>query len=165
MIALYLKAYARNFSKNSLSLSVAVFGLAVGIAAFLWSLSFISRELSFDGFHEKKSSIYRIVFGEHDAHGSAYTSFVMGSVLQQNFPDVKIARFNNAGGMRMPMRYGDKKFTETRFYFTDPQVFDVFSFRLIEGDLATALTAPFTVVLTPQVAERYFGKENPIGKA
>lgn len=165
MFITYLKAYWRNFAKNYLSLSLGIGGFAIGIAAFIISLLFINNELSFDGFNKNKESIYRIVYGDNDSHGSAYTAFTMGSTLKENFSDLKIVRFNNAGGMRIPTSYEDRKFTETRFYFTDPDVFDVFSFRLLQGDPASALTSPFTAVITPVVAERYFGKESPIGKA
>lgn len=165
MLITYLKAYWRNFTKNYLSLSLGIGGFAIGIAAFIISLLFINNELSFDGFNKNKESIFRIVYGDNDSQGSAYTAFIMGSTLKENFSDLKIARFNNAGGMRIPTSYEDRKFTETRFYFTDPEVFDVFSFRLIQGDPATALVNPFAAVITPAVAERYFGKDSPIGKA
>lgn len=165
MLKTYLTAYARSFAHNLVSLSLGIGGFSIGIAAFVVSLLFINYELGFDGFHKNRDSIYRVVYGDNDGHGSAYTAFVMGSVLQENFPGVKIVRFNNAGGMRIPMRHEDRKFVETRFYFTDPEVFDVFSFRLLEGDPGRALTAPFSVVITPAVAERYFGQQNPIGKA
>lgn len=165
MLTHYLKPYGRSFRKNYVTLTMAIGGFALGLAVFVLSLEFISGELDFDGFHRNQDSIYRIVYGEDDERGSAYTSFVMGSILEESFPDVRAIRFNNAGGMRIPASHEDKKFVETRFYFTDPEVFDVFSFVLLKGDPETCLRAPFTTVITPAMAARYFGTDNPIGKS
>lgn len=60
--------------------------------------------------------------------------------------------------------FQEKRFREQYFYFTDPGVFTMFSFELLEGDPNTALTKPNTVVLTESTAQKYFGEENPLGK-
>jgi putative ABC transport system permease protein len=164
MAAPIQKLYLRNFKKNPLNLSIGIGGFALGIAAFVVSLLFINNELTFDGFHGNKKFIYRIVLGNDDGTGSAYSSAIIGRTLKENFPEIKLASFSNAGGARIPLRYKDRKFVETRFYFTDPEVFEIFSFPLIEGDAQKCLAAPFSVILTTSAARKYFGEEDPIGK-
>jgi putative ABC transport system permease protein len=60
--------------------------------------------------------------------------------------------------------YEDNRFREERFYFVDPAVFDVFTFPLAQGNPATALEAPFSIVITEEMARKYFPDENPLGK-
>ena len=165
MILNYLKPYIRNFVKNRLSLSIGIGGFALGIAVFTISLLFINNELTFDGFNNNKNSIYRIVFGNNDSNGLAYSSHIVGQTIKENFPDTKVISISNAGGARIPFFYEEKRYTETRFYFISPEVFDVFSFQLLNGDPANCLANPFTIVLTQRAANRYFGNGNPIGKA
>lgn len=160
----FIKHYLRDFKRNFLNLSIGIGGFALGIAAFVVSLLFINNELTFDGFHDNKKSIYRIVLGNGDETGSAYSSAIIGRTLKENFPEIKLASFSNAGGARISLRYEDKKFVETRFYFTDPEVFEVFSFPLKEGDFRNCLIAPFSLVLTSAAARKYFGESEPIGK-
>src|SRR4051812_16342000 len=148
----FIKPYVRNFKKNFLNLSISIGGFALGIAAFITSLLFINNELSFDDFNRHKKSIYRIVLGSDDGTGSAYSSAIIGRTLKENFPGIKLASFSNAGGARIPLQFEDKKFVETRFYFTDPDVFEVFSFPLIEGNAQKCLTVPFSVVITASAA-------------
>jgi len=59
---------------------------------------------------------------------------------------------------------GDRKFTEKRFFYTEPEFFDVFSFPLVAGDRRTALSEPYSLVLSQSTARKYFPRQNPIGK-
>lgn len=140
-------------------------GFGLGIAIFMISLLFINNELTFDGFNRNKDSIYRIVFGSNDQDGLVYTSHIVGQTIKESFPDSKVISLSNAGGARIPFFHGDRRFTETRFYFVSPDFFDVFSYKLINGDPSTCLSAPYTIVITQQAVTRYFGNENPVGKA
>ncbi len=164
MISHYLKPYWRNFKKSFLSLSFGIGGFALGMAVFTLCLLFISSETSFDKFNSNGPQIYRLVFGKDDAGGLAYTSHMMGQTVKDNFPGSKWVTFTNAGNARINFFNGNRKFNESKYYFTSPEVFDVFSFRLSQGDPASCLAAPFSAVLTPAAAARYFGEENPVGK-
>jgi len=93
-----------------------------------------------------------IQFGDHWSH------------LKGKFPRNQAGKFQQCRGARIPLQFEDKKFVETRFYFTDPDVFEVFSFPLIEGDPQKCLTAPFSVAITASAARRYFGESDPMGK-
>jgi putative ABC transport system permease protein len=87
----------------------------------------------------------------------------MAKALKFEFAEVKnVIRFRKLD--RIVVRYSDKLFYESKIYFTDASVFDVFDFRLRKGDPNTVLTNPYSVVITEETADKYFGAENPVGK-
>jgi len=91
-----------------------------------------------------------------------FTSVRVAPVFKRTFPEVSDA-------VRMTMykevvQYKDKLIDEKAFMYADPSFFNLFSFKLLEGDRTKALTAPYQVILTESTAKRYFANENPIGK-
>jgi putative ABC transport system permease protein len=85
-------------------------------------------------------------------------------MFKEEYPEVvDYVRFNSYGSRRM-IRYGDVTYAEEKFIWVDNSVFDIFSFNLIKGNPKEALTKPNTVVITEEIAEKYFGDEDPIGK-
>lgn len=130
---------------------------------------FISDELSYDKFHEKSDRVFRVSRSWTDENGKV--SLHLGHVappfaplLKNDFPDVveHSVRMLSSGGD--VFTYGDKKILEEKVLFVDKDFFNVFSFKLLEGDPETALSEPNAVVLTKNAAERYFGNENAMGK-
>ena len=80
----------------------------------------------------------------------------LGEELRDNYPEVKnVVRF--FGTNRTLYKNGDKQFYEERFFVADSTLFDMFSYRFIAGDPATALDNPSSLVLTEKVAKKYFG--------
>ena len=89
----------------------------------------------------------------------------MGKVFVEEFPEVqKAARIYNEIDRESSIRYKDKIFKESLFFYADASIFEVFTFQMIEGNPGTALKEPNSVVITKSTAERYFGSENPMGK-
>ncbi|MEI9957054.1 MAG: ABC transporter permease [Ferruginibacter sp.] len=87
----------------------------------------------------------------------------MAPLLQQDFPAIKkITRLLD--NSPAPLKYGDKLFNEPNVFFADENIFDVFDVNLIKGDPKKALNDPFTVMLTEEAAQKYFGKEDAIDK-
>lgn len=164
MIISFLISYLRFVLKNKIPSLLSVIGLGLGIACTLSLSYFIHYEAAFDSFNKNNAHIYRIVYGDSDDRGSVYTSHILGTTLQESYPGVKAVRFNNAGNARSLFTYQDNKYMESRFYFTDANVFDVFSFPLKRGD-GHCLDKPFTMVITEQAAVKYFGNADPIGKS
>lgn len=101
--------------------------------------------------------------GETSLHlGHAAPPF--GPMLENDFEGTveEMVRFFQINPL---LRYGDHSFVEDRFFFADPGIFEMFSWNMVEGDPATALTYPDGIVLTESIAQKYFGDENPMGKA
>ena len=168
MIPNYLKIAVRSFMRHRLYAVMNVLGLALGIACCFIILAFVSDETKYDRFHEKGGRIYRVVYSNSDdgQPTNANSSYSIGPAMKADFPDVERAvRFVKMGwGEKRVFARGDRRFYEGSFFFADPEVFDVFTFPLIDGNPQTALVEPHTIVVTRSAAEKYFGSENPLGK-
>lgn len=142
-------------------------GLAIGVTCCLLILLYVQDELSYDRFHEKADRIFRVatIIDLKDRHMNfASTAHVQGPMLKDEFPEIEnYVRFNYYGSRRV-IKYKDRSFTEDKFIWVDNSIFDVFSFNLQKGDPEDALIEPNTVVITEEMAEKYFGQEDPIGK-
>lgn len=166
MITNYLKTALRIMLRQKGYSLINIIGLSVGIAATLLILIYVSNELSYDRFHQSADRIHRITFMAKlqgtEVHG-ANTAAPIAEAMQREIPEVEEAvRFGQ--WRTMPMSYDHKNFTEQNFLVADSNFFKFFSFSLIQGDPNTALKGPDKIVITEEVARRYFGDENPIGK-
>ena len=160
----YLKIAMRNIRKHKGYSFINIAGLAIGLAAVILILLYVQFELSFDRYHEKAGRIYRVA-GERV--GSERPSSVMPAPLapamMAEFPEVVSAtRFYDLNNVYIS--YGDKNFFEDKFFFTDPETFDMFSLELVKGNPRTSLSDPYSILLSESMVEKYFGNEDPMGK-
>lgn len=166
MFSNYLKTAIRNLLKHKGYSFINITGLAVGMACCILIMALIIDELSFDLFHENQANIYRVATVGKIAGRTIEIATVpapFGPTLVKDYPEVLNAvRFRDYG--RNVFSYGDRKFYETGLYLTDNSIFDIFSFKLLRGDPATALKAPYSIVINQEIAEKYFDAEDPIGK-
>lgn len=165
----YIKIALRNLRKNPGYSFINIFGLALGMGITILILLYVQHELSYDEYHENSDRIVRASRawfnqdGEISLHlGHAAPPF--GPLLEQDFEGTveKMVRFFEINPL---LRYEENAFVEDRFFFADPEVFEMFSWEMMEGDPATALTYPDGIVLTESMAQKYFGDENPMGKS
>ncbi len=166
MLTNYLKIALRTFRRSKSYALINAIGLAVGMACFLLILLYVRNELSYDRFHENHARIYRMgqeIRRDDDVRFSAHTQAPLGQALERDFPEAeKVVRFWRA--FRPVIRYKKDAFRETAFYFTDPAVFETFSFELLQGDPERALASPNRVVLTETAARRLFGDTPAVGQ-
>jgi len=162
----YFKIAWRNLWKNKIYSTINVVGLSIGMAACIAILLFVFYERSFDKFHTK--NIYRLnevqkFEGMVAAQKVALTMYPMAPTLKAEFPEIKnYTRINGAGSV--PLNYGEKKIYVDRVCFVDSTFLQIFDFKLLQGDRNTALEKPNSIVITKEIAESFFGKENPVGK-
>ena len=165
MIQNYFKIAWRTLLKNRLYTAINIVGLSVSIAACWLITLYVWNELTFDRFHERADSIFRVITrfkttGSDD--GLAVSSADIGPRLQQTYPEVvKTVRFK-----AMPvaiLRNGTGLVNESDVYQVDKRVFEVFFYNLLSGS-KTALNKPYSLVLTQQMAAKYFGTGDPMGK-
>ena len=166
MLKSYFRIAWRNLLKNKGYSTINIGGLAIGFACFLLIAIFISDELSFDTYHEKKDQIYRIV--HHNSEEDPTDTWIWGNApvgpaLKSDFPEI-IEKVQFSGISDILLKYNNRSYQESECFYMDPTVFDVFSWPLISGDPETALEAPYSIVLTETTAKKYFGDENPMGK-
>lgn len=162
----YLKVALRNIVKRKGYSFINIAGLALGMACFLLIIFFVRFERGFDGFHAGGKDIY-LVIRENTGQGYKETKAITGAplapLLLEEFPSieraVRLTRFQGA-----LVGSGEKRFLENKFFFADADIFRVFTFPLDRGDAATALDDPFSIVLAPETAVRYFGGEDPLGR-
>ncbi len=157
----------RSVVKDRTIFTINFIGLSVGMATFLLLMLFVDYELNYDLKHPDVQNIYRIVGGIQDETAlseMAVTPATFAPALKEKFPEVKnfmrIARLESV--VRNPEN--DVAFNEKQFAYADSTILTMFSFPLAIGDQRKALTAPYSIVLTPSAAKKYFGSENPMGK-
>ncbi len=171
MLKNYLKIALRNLRKYKVYSFINISGLAIGMAVCILIFLWVRDELSFDRFHKNADRIYRVVKDVIQSNGDIYESAVtpwpLGAALVEDYPEIKKhTRFYNLSRKLITYKSetGDRSFYENGVCVADPSFLDIFSFPLVKGDPATALTEPNTVVITEEIAEKYFGNENPMGK-
>jgi len=154
----------RNMFKHKVFSFINITGLTIGLACFILVFLFIRFERSYDKFHENYKQIYRVIKECEYEGGIEYradTGAPMSPLLLENFPEIANAvRFTSF--FEGLVSHNEKVFSEERFYFADPSVFDVFTFPLIKGRPESAFNEPFSVVITPEIAKKYFGDEDPV---
>ena len=162
----YFKTAIRNLWRNKTFSAINITGLAVGIATCFIIMQFVQDELSYDRFNDKADRIVRVVFQASINGGKISESNVMPPVaqaLKNDYPEVEEAtRLRQYGTSKVT--YKEKSFKDDAFAFVDPNFFNVFTLPLLKGDSKSALLQPNTVVITKDVAGKYFGNEEPIGK-
>ncbi|MFC1725612.1 ABC transporter permease [candidate division KSB1 bacterium] len=162
----YLKTAFRNMKRQKVFSLINISGLAIGMACSILILFWVQDELSYDKFHINIDRIYRIVDGipvGKKVDMSALTAPPVAPALTQDYPEIlEYTRFSD--GINTLVKYGDKAFYETLYTNADPGIFKIFSFFMLKGDPETALSDPYSVVLTEKTAEKYFGEEDPLGK-
>lgn len=175
----YIKIAFRNFRKSKLYSFINVMGLALGIACCLLIYLFVENELSYDNFHEDKDRIYRIERIDYysveapgkevpfwdtrlpeDIYRTPYLPLPLGPTVKEMYPEVET--YTRLDTRDVLIRNGDRVFEE-RVTLADSTFFEVFTFPLMHGYPGSVLDNRQNIVLTPEMAEKYFENENPIG--
>ena len=161
----YLKIALRNLGKQKAHAFINIFGLAVGVACCLLIMLYVQHEWSYDRFHSDADRLYRAwgreVYDEDEVFFYTITPIVLAPTLETTFPEVEATvRVNPFSDL---VQRGDDSFTE-RIHMVDPNFFEVFDFPLQQGDPQTVLTNTNSIVLTPEIAGKYFGDDDPMGQ-
>ena len=165
----YFKIAWRNLNRNKFISFVNLFGLTVGICCCLLIGIYILNELSYDRYNKNANNIYRIERTFLNAETGALSLQLaavappFAPLLQNDFKDIKkVTSFLPISNSTF--KYGDKIFNEKNMFFADTSLFDVFDFKVTEGNPATALRDPFSVMLSEKTARKYFGDADPMNK-
>lgn len=168
MVSNYIKIVLRNTKKHPLYVMINIFGLAVGMSVSILILLFVQHELSYDRFHEKSERIVRVSRAWYNQDGEislhlGHAAPPFAPLIKADFGDdveqaVRVFNFDPL------VKYNDKAFVEERFFFADPEVFEVFSWDLLEGKAGDLGEFSDAIILTESMARKYFGNDNPIGK-
>lgn len=166
MIRNYLKTALRSIMRQKSFTLINITGLSVGIAVCFVILLYVQDELSYDRYNKNADRMVRVLFQANINGGKINESNVMPQVaaaMKRDYPEVEDAtRLRQYGAQKIT--YRDRSFKTDGMAFVDPNFFSIFTLPLIEGNAQTALTQPHTLVITRAAAEKYFGKEDPLGK-
>ncbi len=166
MIKNYIVVTLRNIFKHKGYAFINIAGLAIGMACCLLISIWVLDELSYDRFHENAPTLYRVEENQHYS-GRIYhvtvTPYPLGPAIKDETAGIKdAARVVWAGGQLL--RYQDKAFFESNIRAVDPSFLRMFTFPLLKGDKDTALDAPHSLVISEEIAQKYFSEEDPMGK-
>jgi putative ABC transport system permease protein len=159
----YFKVSLRGLMKNPLNSFINVFGLAVAIGLCVFAYGFARWTFSTDQFHEHKHQVHLVTFfanrdGTLQQHGK--TPVPLGEMLREDFTHVqKVCRIDDRNAV---MKFEDNVFHE-RVRFTDAEFLEMFTFPLKWGS-AKSLADANSIILSEDMAIKYFGEENPVGK-
>ncbi len=169
MLKYYLLIAFRNVIRYKAFTAINILGLSIGLACSMLIYIWVKDELSFDRYHENAENIYRIYEKQFYSGGETFMVFAtpepLARALKQDIPGIVNATRLNLFWETLLVKYGDKVFNETRGYAADQEALEMFTYPFIYGDKNTALTEPYSIVLTRSMAEKYFGDENPAGKS
>ncbi|MFQ5649842.1 MAG: ABC transporter permease [bacterium] len=168
MFKSYLKIAVRNLLTHKGYSFINIAGLAIGMACCMLILLYVQYELSFDNYHERSTGIYRLSREWFNSDGSSslhlgHVAPPIAPLLKSEYPDIEQAVRLTGWGNPL-INYGDKYFQEERFFFADPEIFQVFTLPFARGDAETALRDPNNVVITVSIADKYFGEADPLNK-
>jgi putative ABC transport system permease protein len=176
MFRSYFTIAYRNLIKNRIYTLVNIFGLAIGLAACFFIFQYVHFESSYDGFNKNLANIYRV----NISFGGSFSNLppmstnhpAVGPAMKAAFPEVvDYARvvspviFMAASNISYTNTKGNAViFNPGKLYFADASFLTMFSFPFVSGDPSTALIGARTAVISKKLAEKYFGKEDPMGK-
>ncbi|HNR06943.1 MAG TPA: ABC transporter permease [Saprospiraceae bacterium] len=168
MIAFLLKSSIRLIRRHQFLAILKLSGLAIGMATFLITALFVIHELTFDRQHPDFRRIFRYVHrvsSDNNLQQFAFTSATTGPALIERFQEVEsfVRIFKSVVSLKR--NDADVGFIEKKFAFADTNFLEIFSFPLRQGyDKDDILKDPYALLLTPDMAKKYFGQQDPIGK-
>lgn len=167
MIKNYFKTAWRNIKRHKVYSAINIFGLAIGIAACLLILQYVSYELSYEGFQVNKDRIYRVQQDRFD-NGKLSTqwaagAFAVGNSFKDAIPEIE-DYVKVVGNERVTAEVDNQPLKIEKVYFATNSFFSVFTYPLVAGDKNDALKEPFKAALSETTAKKIFGTTNVIGK-
>ena len=163
MIKILIRQMRRHKSHSFINISCLVVGLSCSILMILW----VHDEYSYDRFHKNFNTLYRVI-SEKKTPGKTFQEAgapaALAKTLKENYPEI----INSTRYIGVPegwlIQYEEKSFLNDRLGSADPSFFEMFTFPFIQGDPKTALDEPYSMVITIQMAQKYFGNDDPLGQ-
>jgi ABC-type antimicrobial peptide transport system permease subunit len=166
MLKNYLITIFRNMRKQKGYTFINISGLAIGMASCILIFIWVQDELSINRMHEKEDQIYLVrtwqQYGSVREQGSGAPP-ALGPALKAEYAEVINSALVHNGNPQFLFRYKDKKFKE-RIHMSDPAIFDIFTLPILQGNHLEAETNPHVMMISEDIAEKYFPDENPVGE-
>ena len=164
MLKNYLKITLRNLLRERLYTVINIAGLSVGAAVVILIYLFVRDEWTFDAFHHNRDRIYRAWVKEHyqgEIFFNTVTPYVLATELGSNIPEIEeVVQYTVFSNLVKQGTFNDRESVHVMM----PSFFKVFDFPLLEGDPATAFRDLRQVIITPEIAKKYFGDAPALGQ-
>lgn len=171
----YFNVAFRSLQKNRLYSFINIFGLAIGIAAFLMINQYVAFEKSYEDHISNKEDIYRVQLDVYQNGELVYKSSEnypgAGPALLEEYPEVissaKLYNMGSKNNVVITSENGEANpqvLKHRRFLYAEAAFLPMFDNQMVMGDAATALEKPFTIAISESMAKKYFGDDNPMGK-
>ncbi len=172
MLQNYIKVALRSIFRNKLTAFINIAGLALAMMCSILIYLFVNDELHYDQYNSKADRTYRVTrnFLNREGVASLHLANVappIGPLVKNDFGEIEVmARAINYGLVIGQEENGEltKNFSENFLFVVEPDIFKIFDIAVKSGDAATALTRPFTVMLSEKTARKFFADENALGK-
>lgn len=166
MIKININNFLRFLRLNRSFAFINVFGLTLGFSSFLLILFYVHHELSFDQFHQNHERVFRVNISNQDNAGNITTLVnsppALAPEISGKFPELKnISRMRYA--MNILLSHEEIRFYEDHGYYADSLFLEILQFDMVYGNAKTALDQPNSIVITEELALKYFNNPNPIG--
>jgi putative ABC transport system permease protein len=158
-----LKLLSRNIVKFRLYSFLNITSLSIGLASVIYIFLWVFYELGYDKFNANYHNIYRINFETNKGVRWTGSPAPLAPAIIENTSGIEAA----VRILRCPafsFSFGEKMFFEDKGITSDPELFDIFSFKILSGDAKEALNSAESMVVTKSFANRYFGNEDPLNK-
>ncbi len=171
MIINYLKLALRKFWRHRTFSLINLFGLTMGTVCCLYILFYVQEHRSYDRHHVEVDQLYRLTTdldmpGESETLHLSTSSPPIAPTMQRDFPEVEVvARMCPPIGQELQLlKVGDRSFYEDDGFFVDSTFFQLMEYDFVMGDPLRALDAPFSMVVSEELARKLFGREDPMGQ-
>ncbi len=155
----YVQIALRKIRRQRVYSFINIAGLAAGIASALLIWFWVQDELGFDRFHRNVEALFRVEYGD----GNLSTPYPFGPAIEAEIPEVKnVTRVGNPGTVLVEA--GERSFYERSVLAVDPAFLRMFTFPLVGGEADAALSEPLSVVVSRDMADKYFPGANPMGQ-
>ncbi|MBN2347595.1 MAG: ABC transporter permease [Bacteroidales bacterium] len=165
MLKNYFKIALRNIKRFPVYSLLNITGLAIGMTCTFLILLWVLDEISYDKFHKNANELYRVLENQYYGGGEIFPVVVtpnpLAPALKEEFPEIiRSSRFTDNYWL---VQKGDE-FINEKFAAVDQDFLEMFTVQFLAGDITNALKEPHSVVITEDMAKKYFDEENPIGK-
>ena len=165
MLSNYLKVAWRYLMRYKEYTAINILGLAVGITCCILIMLFVRSEWSYDKFHSKSDRLYRM--WQHEKYQgedfiNTATPIPMAAALSSSYPEIEAAC--RVTGFTPIVKVNQQSFTES-IRMVDSTFFRMFDFELVQGNRNNPFPTANSMVITPELAKKYFGKQDPMGKS
>lgn len=166
MLRNLIKISFRNIKKEKGYSFINILGLVIGISSCLFLVLYITDELSFDNFHQNGDHVYRVVTTITEVDNEftwAVAQTPFAPTVKKDYPEVEeYTRITNAG--RLMIEKGTENIYEEEFAYADSATFELFTFQFLAGDPETCLYEPNSIVITRDIAIKYFNTTDAVGE-